>query len=764
MQRVNFPSKILILISLFLIPIVMLSYFLHAEIKKTTDFTEGEVRGLQYILPLSEILIELTEGLALDFYSQRIEEQIVVIDKNDETLGAELKTTETWKELKSLLKKHDSGSRQEAIDKILNLIATVGDNSGLVLDPDLDSYYIMDASIVKYPDILSKTREISSMAVDDLVKSTRTVDDQIKMAMTEGAIRSTLDGAKTGINNAAKANATLKDGVIVFNESGAATGNLLQTVKDISLKVTETGNIGKNQVIINQLKETNGKNARAYRLYLKQLGDLLGKRVNEAKNHQTNIFAIVAIVIVIILGIGLLLTRMITRPISELQAIMAGVEKGDFTVRGKIYGDDEIGALTRAINKTLEVLSVMIKDVSQSAMDLKTSSGNLIDASTTVAANNEQMSAKVCNVSATVQEISANIEETASSAQEVGYSTASIATLSGHMSDAAKNVVMTSESVLGAVKQVSTVVEDISQSINRVADSTGTVSNAMTQAAQTVQQINVSLNDISQRCEHSIGITLEAEKRSSETSAIIQKLSVASRQINKIVAVIRSIAEQTNMLALNATIEAAGAGEAGKGFAVVAAEVKELAKRTAEETRLIAGQIEDMENDMSAAVTAVGKIANVITETIDITHTITTAVTGQSKNVSDISCSISDGVDQLAKISKEISDIATSAMQASHGAAEAATGVKTMYDETVAISIKSSEVAQSVEELSAAMETVVTAAQEIAQGTQDIAESMQETGSAISDTANKAGQTSEAAYDLGILANCLEGLVEKFKV
>jgi methyl-accepting chemotaxis protein len=82
----------------------------------------------------------------------------------------------------------------------------------------------------------------------------------------------------------------------------------------------------------------------------------------------------------------------------------------------------------------------------------------------------------------------------------------------------------------------------------------------------------------------------------------VQTLAEQSREIGKVLDVIRAIAEQTNLLALNAAIEAARAGEAGRGFAVVADEVRALAHRTQQSTREIEQMIGRVRGDTESVV------------------------------------------------------------------------------------------------------------------------------------------------------------------
>ncbi|WP_454242203.1 methyl-accepting chemotaxis protein [Pseudomonas sp. HLS-6 TE3448] len=144
------------------------------------------------------------------------------------------------------------------------------------------------------------------------------------------------------------------------------------------------------------------------------------------------------------------------------------------------------------------------------------------------------------------------------------------------------------EQAATAVTEMTTAVEEVARNAVSTSEA-ATHSNSL--SAQSRQQVRGTIDG-----------TQAMADDIRQSAGHIQKLAGQILEIGKVLDVIRSISEQTNLLALNAAIEAARAGEAGRGFAVVADEVRTLAYRTQESTREIEQMISNVQSGTETAV------------------------------------------------------------------------------------------------------------------------------------------------------------------
>lgn len=192
--------------------------------------------------------------------------------------------------------------------------------------------------------------------------------------------------------------------------------------------------------------------------------------------------------------------------------------------------------------------------------------------------------------------------------------------------------------------------------------------NANVQAvASAADELNISIQEISQRVFEASTTTGHAVAQGKRTNEIVADLMNSTERIGQVVSLIDTIAAQTNLLALNATIEAARAGEAGKGFAVVAGEVKALASQTASATSEISNLISMVQAGSGAVESAIREIASTIANINDISSRIAAAVEQQGSVTQGISTNMrtaAAGVHQISGNLSEISDAATDAAMA----------------------------------------------------------------------------------------------------
>lgn len=196
-----------------------------------------------------------------------------------------------------------------------------------------------------------------------------------------------------------------------------------------------------------------------------------------------------------------------------------------------------------------------------------------------------------------------------------------------------------------ATEEISTTMDSIAQNTRELRTQSGQTLDSARTGHTTMDELNRHLSD-----------TINVVNQASEE---LNRLGELSGNIDNVVEMINSLAEQTNLLALNAAIEAARAGEAGRGFAVVADEVRSLAERTVEATAKIE---QDVEAIKTATQSTIGTMNNSLQHLTTIeTHSkraveVTQAIETHALHSSSASTAMADAITEVAKTVRSMSE------------------------------------------------------------------------------------------------------------
>ena len=338
------------------------------------------------------------------------------------------------------------------------------------------------------------------------------------------------------------------------------------------------------------------------------------------------------------------LAQAVDKPIVEIRNVMARLGEGRFDrkVDGIYPGD--FGVIKDGVNSTIDALNSYISEMSQFLQTI--SAGDLT----------RQINREYIGDFGAIKESINNITST----------------LNKTMSE----INAASAQVLSGAKQISTSAMDLA--------------NGATEQASSVQELNASIDMISQQTQQNAENADEANTLSNKSSENAQdgneamkqmleamlQIKESSNNISRIIKVIQDIAFQTNLLSLNAAVEAARAGEHGKGFSVVAEEVRNLAARSqtaaTETTGLIEDSIIRVETGSGIAETTAESLDTIVSnasEVLQIINSISSASKDQAEAVSQVSIGLSQ-ISQVVQSNSAVSEETAAAAEELNSQAE----------------------------------------------------------------------------------------------
>ncbi len=259
-------SSLVGLLLIFILPFAGVVYQLIEEINVGINFAQKERLGIQYNYPLRKLLedVQTHRGLVNGYLKgdksfkekipidqSQIENDIRAIDAVDRQLGVKLKTTEKWIALKqkwqTIKGNALSMSPQESFDAhtaligdILALIFHVGDTSNLILDPVLDSYYLMDAVVTKLPSMSENMAQLRGVGTGAIAQQKITLDDKTKIAIILGWIENPKKSLRRGLQVSKDKNSAIKEKIENSAEESFQSADVFLDLVDKKLLNSQT--------------------------------------------------------------------------------------------------------------------------------------------------------------------------------------------------------------------------------------------------------------------------------------------------------------------------------------------------------------------------------------------------------------------------------------------------------------------------------------------------------------------------------------------
>lgn len=518
------PNKLLWISLSFLLPITVLLYFMVAGINANIRFAEQELAGNEYQRPLHDLLRHLSRHQALSGDAAAETELIGEQGKIDQAFqklagvqrlfGATLQVTDAglaqrqrsgslpsdmatvWQKFKadhdSLSPVASSGKQRQLRDAARQLVSHVGDTSNLILDPDLDSYYLMDATLLGLPRLQNRLADLRLSARASFAKPELETSDLLNLVSTarllrEADFKAVMDSTRSALAedpNFHGDSSSIRQIEPALESFASAMESLLK-----QLEVTDAAQAnGRGADIEQHLAKALDTSHQLRDTAARELDELLRIRIRELKGGRLWSLLLTALALAVAITLVVFVARSITTPLSNCVSGLQSLAGRDLTRRLNFQSASEIGDISAAVDQAADGMLGAMKSIRASATELNRAADRQTDVSSQMSATAEQTSQQAQRASVVAEQVSQNTQAVSLAVNELSTAIREIANNTQQAARVATDAVQlaaTTNSTVTKLGQSSAEIGEVIKVITSIAEQTNLLSlNATIEAAR----------------------------------------------------------------------------------------------------------------------------------------------------------------------------------------------------------------------------------------------------------------------------------------